>query len=143
MNEHGPGQILFEFVRHWSRRTTESGNAQGRLVVVVEAVYTLTRLGTPATINAVARELGINQSGASRWVTDAVERGYVTLHTSESDGRSRHATLTPGGHEILAQAHAWQEHMFVELTEGWNAKRRHEFQQAMSDILDRSHRLNL
>ncbi len=143
MSEHGPGQTLFEFVRHWSRRTTESGTTQGRLVVVVEAVHTLTRLRTPATINAVARELGIDQSGASRWITDAVERGYVTLHISENDGRSRHATLTPVGHEILVHAHAWQEHMFVELTEGWNTKRRREFQQAMSDILDRSHQLNL
>lgn len=141
MNERGPGQTLFEFVRHWSHRAPESGTAEGRLVVVVEAVHALTRRGVLATINAVARELGIDQSGASRWVTGASEHGYLELHPSTSDGRSRHATVTAAGHEMLAHAHAWQEEIFGQLAEGWSAKRRREFEQAMNDMLDRSREL--
>lgn len=145
MSEAGPGQALFEFVRHWSRTSPEGGPAnavQGRLVVVVEAVHALTRRGNPATINAVARELGIDQSGASRWVTSAAQRGYLEVHLSEHDGRSRHVTVAPAGHEMVANAHGWQEKVFRQLTEGWSEQRRHEFHQAMSDMIVRSYQLN-
>jgi MarR family transcriptional regulator, organic hydroperoxide resistance regulator len=77
----GPGQLLFTFVRHWSRRAA-TGDAtvaeQGRLVLVTEAVHALAARAEPATVNAVARELGIDQSGASRLIRSAVEARYLT-----------------------------------------------------------------
>ena len=66
----GPGQVLFEFVRHWSRRTAPDIAEQGRLVLVVESVYAVSGRRA-ATINAVAHEIGIDQSGASRMVKEA------------------------------------------------------------------------
>lgn len=142
MSRQRPGQTLFEFVRYFSHHTPETGAVQGRLVVVVEAVHALIRRGVPPTINAVAREVGIDQSGASRWITSATERGYLELHDSASDGRSRLATVAPAGHELLADAHAWQQQTFELLTAGWSTERRREFEQAMSDLIDRSRELN-
>lgn len=43
---------------------------------------------------------------------------------------------------MLADAHAWQQQTFELLTAGWSAERRREFEQAMSDLIDRSRELN-
>ncbi|MFG1947502.1 MarR family winged helix-turn-helix transcriptional regulator [Nonomuraea sp. NPDC048826] len=143
MSEPGPGQVLFQFVRHWSRRTVDQRTAeQGRLVLITEAVCALTRHGREATVNAVAREIGIDQSGASRLVRDASEAGYLEMRTSVEDRRRRHATVTPSGHAMLADAHAWQEQVFDRLTGDWSEQRRRDFQQAMTDLVERSYRVD-
>lgn len=134
----GPGQVLFEFVRHWSRRTAPDVAEQGRLVQVTEAAYSVVRR-RPATINSVGHELGIDQSGASRLVKDAVAAGYLELQAADVDARRRHVTITPAGLELLEQAHAWQEDVFARLTEGWSERRRTEFRRAMLSLLERSH----
>lgn len=141
---HGPGQVLFEFVRRWSRRS-HTGDArpveQGRLVLVVEAVHSVVRR-EPATVNAVAHEIGIDQSGASRLVKGAVAAGYLRMRASEADGRRHHVTVTPAGLAMLEQAHEWQEAVFDRLAEGWSEQRRIDFQQSMLSLLERSHALD-
>src|SRR5699024_5574949 len=60
MNEPGPGQLLFAFVRRWSRYASAGHGdiaENGRLVVVTEAVAGLVGRGQAATVNAVAAEL--------------------------------------------------------------------------------------
>jgi DNA-binding MarR family transcriptional regulator len=141
----GPGQVLFAFVRHWSRRspTTDQKVAeQGRLVLVTEAVHFLTQRGIAATVNAVAHEIGIDQSGASRLVKSATEAGYLTMRASETDGRRRQAVVTSSGQTMLTQAREWQEQVFDRLTEGWSTQQRHDFQQAMTDLVDQSYALD-
>ncbi len=142
MSTPGPGQLLFGFVRHWSRRST-AGDAsfaeQGRLVLTVEAVAALVGREEPATVNAVADEIGIDQSGASRLIKSAVSAGYLTLTTTPSDGRRREVAVTPIGRNVLRQAHAWQERVFGELTAGWSQQRRDDFQTAMADLIARSY----
>ncbi|GAB2569079.1 hypothetical protein Aab01nite_08130 [Paractinoplanes abujensis] len=183
----GPGQVLFAFVRHWSRRTGppeqnragpseqsrggpseqsrgeppeplgqaqgplgqaqgqgrggQAGQAeQGRLVLVTEAVLALRQRGRAATVNAVADEIGIDQSGASRLIRSAIEAGHLgPAADGGGDGRRRPVTVTAAGHEMLAHAHEWQERVFDRLTEGWPARRRRDFQQAMSELMERSH----
>jgi DNA-binding MarR family transcriptional regulator len=132
---------LFAFVRHWARRTADDHHVaeQGRLVLVTEAVYSLAQRGTAATVNAVAGEIGIDQSGASRLVKSAAEAGYLTLRTSATDGRLRHAEVTSAGRSMLEQAHDWQERVFDRLTAGWSKQRRDDFQQAMTDLVDQSY----
>ncbi|HEY3504746.1 MAG TPA: MarR family winged helix-turn-helix transcriptional regulator [Actinocatenispora sp.] len=140
----GPGQVLFGFVRHWSRRTAP-GDAeldQGRLVLVGETVHALGRRGVPATVNAIAHEIGIDQSGASRLVRSATAAGYLVLAASGADARRREASLTPAGRTMLDRAHRWQEEVFGRLTTGWSERRRREFQQAMTDLMDRSHAMD-
>jgi DNA-binding MarR family transcriptional regulator len=138
----GPGQVLFAFVRHWSRRSASGDSAvaeQGRLVLVTEAVHSLVSRGVAATVNAIGEEIGIDQSGASRLVRNATEAGYLTMRASDTDGRRRHATVTPSGQALLAQAHAWQEQVFDRLTEGWSRQRRRDFQHAMTELIENSY----
>ena len=142
MSAPGPGQLLFGFVRHWSRRSTAGDNfvaEQGRLILAPEAVAALVGRGEPATVNAVADEIGIDQSGASRLIKSAVDAGYLMLTTTPSDGRSREVAVTPSGRTLLRQAHAWQERVFDELTEGWSQQRRNDFETAMVDLIARSY----
>ncbi len=141
MSTPGPGQILFGFVRHWSRRSTAGDGSvaeRGRLVLATEAVAALVGREEPATVNAVADEIGIDQSGASRLIKSAVDAGYLTMRTAPSDGRRREAAVTPIGRNALRHAHEWQERMFDELTAGWSQQRRDDFQRAMGDLIARS-----
>jgi DNA-binding MarR family transcriptional regulator len=140
----GPGQVLFEFVRHWSRRSEGSGAAdQGRLVLVTEAVDALARRGVPATVNAIAAEIGIDQSGASRLVGAATGAGHLTLRTSADDARRREAHVTAAGRGMLEDAHRWQEEVFEQLTEGWTQQQRRDFGRSMTALIDRSRALGV
>ncbi|MET9710307.1 MarR family winged helix-turn-helix transcriptional regulator [Nocardiopsis alba] len=141
MSAGGPGQTLFAFVRHWARRTPAGDPKaadRGRIVLVCEAVHSLTERGASATVNAIAHEVGIDQSGVSRLVKSATDDGYLAMEVSRTDGRRREASLTDEGRDLLEQAHHWQERVFDRLTEGWSAERRHEFHRSMRDLMDRS-----
>ncbi|MYY11753.1 MarR family transcriptional regulator [Streptomyces sp. SID4919] len=141
----GPGQTLFEFVRHWARRWNSPGDGparqQGRHVLVTEAVRSLDSRGI-VTINAVAHEIGIDQSGASRMVKDAVAAGYLEIKPSESDTRRREVTVTAAGLDLLHDAHHWQEAVFDQLSGQWTDQQRTEFHHAMFRLLERSHTLD-
>ncbi|WP_345599142.1 MarR family winged helix-turn-helix transcriptional regulator [Thermocatellispora tengchongensis] len=108
-------------------------------MLVTEAVAALAGRDEPATVNAVADEIGIDQSGASRLIKSAVEAGYLTMTTAPSDGRRREVSVTPAGRTALRHAHAWQEKVFAELTAGWSRQRRDDFQRAMADLIARSY----
>lgn len=144
MSAPRPGRLLFDFVRHWSRRTAtgDSGLAeQGRLVLVAEAVGSLNERGEAATVNSVARTIGIDQSGASRLIKNATVAGHLAMRASAADGRRRELTLTHAGNAMLEQARRWQEEVFLRLSADWSEIRRDEFCQAMSDLMDRSYEL--
>ncbi|MBO0867162.1 MAG: winged helix-turn-helix transcriptional regulator [Micromonosporaceae bacterium] len=146
MTAKGPGQVLFGFVRHWSRRSSPGDYAaaeQGRLVLVTESVHALMERGIAATVNAVAHEIGIDQSGASRMIKSATEAGYLSMRASRTDARCREAALTSAGRSMLKQAHHWQEQVFDQLTVGWSDRRRDDFQRAMADLVDRSNALDV
>lgn len=138
----GPGQTLFEFIRHWSRRSSMPASRlaeqNGRYVLVTEAIGSLSKRA-PATINSVAREIGIDQSGASRLVRDAIEDGYLEMTTSPRDARQRVVVVTKAGRRLLDDARHWQEEVFGRLTDGWTAEERAVFHHAMLRLLKRSH----
>ncbi|WP_199516250.1 MarR family winged helix-turn-helix transcriptional regulator [Nucisporomicrobium flavum] len=113
------------------------------MVLVCEAVQALSRRGIPATVNAIAHEIGIDQSGASRLIKSATSAGNLAMAEAPADGRRREASLTPAGRSMLDQAHRWQEDVFAQLTEGWSDTRRHDFQQAMTDLMDRSYAIDV
>lgn len=141
----GPGQVLFGFVRHWSRRSATGdpeAAEQGRLVLVSEAVQALTERGISATVNAIAKEIGIDQSGASRLVKSAAGAGFLVMKASVADGRRREASLTAAGRSMLEHAHRWQEDVFAQLSRDWTEERRREFRQAMIELMDRSYELD-
>ena len=43
---------------------------------------------------------------------------------------------------MLEQAHDWQERVFDRLTQGWSEQQRRDFEQAMTDLVDRSYALD-
>jgi MarR family transcriptional regulator, organic hydroperoxide resistance regulator len=130
-----PGRMLFQFVRFWARRWTGAGSGveaeTGRDVMVTEAV---SARADGATINEVARELGIDQSGASRMVGQAVERGYLAK-SAATDARRRVVRVTAAGRELVAHAHAWQEATFAELTADWTADEVAQFTELMRRLV--------
>ncbi|ANY06849.1 MarR family winged helix-turn-helix transcriptional regulator [Pseudonocardia sp. HH130630-07] len=141
MTPDGPGRALFAFVRHWSRRAPDGDDpiaARGRHALVAEAVAALTRRDVVATVNAIAAEIGLDQSGASRLVRDAAAAGYLTVGPVPGDARSRCTALTGAGGRMLADAHAWQEQVFDRLTDGWSAQRRAEFERGLRELVERS-----
>lgn len=113
------GQALFAFVRYWSRRWNGADPERGRDVMVLEAVRALAASGRAASINAVAHELGVDQSGASRMVTHAQRRGLVVRQAPARVGAAASIALTEAGEELLAQAHAWQNDVLRRLTADW------------------------
>ncbi len=117
------GQALFAFVRFWARRWTGSGlgaDAQrGRDVMVVEAVRALAERRQSASINEVARELGLDQSGVSRMVARTEQQGFVTRRAPERIGAAAVIVPTAAGEELLRQAHLWQDEVLRTLTADW------------------------
>ncbi len=138
-----PGQALFRLVRFWSRRWTGAGQAvepeHARDVMVTEAVASLSQREA-ATVNAVANDLGIDQSGASRFIAQAVQRGYLRKTPAQQDARQRALHVTPAGEELLRAAHAWQEAVFADLTAGWPEQDVRQLQVYLERLLDAQHR---
>lgn len=125
------GPALFRLVRFWSRRW--AGRASAELtgearhvqhILVVEAVRTHP---DEATVGTVAHQLGLDHSGASRMVKDAVAAGYLARDTSRQDRRRARLELTESGHALLAGSRQWQRQVFDELTASWDEDDRLRF----------------
>lgn len=137
------GPALFRLVRFWSRRwiMRASEELTGQLrhvqhILVVEAVDSAggadatDRTGESpeeATIGTVAHQLGLDHSGASRMVRDAVVAGYLIRAASEQDRRRACLRLTAEGRDLLAGSRGWQRRVFDELTSTWDQHDRQRF----------------
>lgn len=136
------GQTLFEFVRYWARRqkivdADAPAARNARFVLAVEAVQSLGE-HSQVSVNALARELAVDQSNASRLVKEAISAGYLEVMMSTVDTRRKAVSVTPEGLRLLADAHRWQEAMFDQLTAQWSAAERQEFHRAMLRLLESS-----
>ena len=126
------GPALFRLVRFWSRRWAAGAQAAGDAtdagsdavhvghVLVLEAVAASSVDGA-AQIGAVAQELGLDRSNASRMLAAAVSAGLVTKTVSPQDARRTELAMTGAGKDLLGAARAWQEQTFVQLTAHWPA----------------------
>jgi DNA-binding MarR family transcriptional regulator len=127
------GPALFRLVRFWSRRWAR-GVAVGideeaslpQHVVTLEAVNACTGHDGP-TVGEVARQLGLDHSGASRMVAAVEAAGFVDRSRSGSDGRRSAVRVTEAGRRLLETSHHWQQTMFDELTSGWSERERQQF----------------
>lgn len=136
------GHTLFRMVRKLSRPDIAHGSVDptyGRMAAAVEAVHAVKERGI-ATINEVAAELGIDQSGASRLMSQAISAGYVQRERAAKDGRARECGLTPAGEELLREARDWQEGVFARLTADWSDTERSEFEAQIVRLLSASDR---
>lgn len=128
------GPALFRLVRFWSRRwiNRASEDLTGRPdhvqhILVVEAVRTAADGPTEATVGTVAHQLGLDHSGASRMVRDAVAAGYLVRSGSDHDRRRVRLRLTPAGDDLLTGSHQWQSRVFNDLTANWDPHDRDRF----------------
>jgi DNA-binding MarR family transcriptional regulator len=124
------GPALFRLVRFWSRRWARGVAAADDTssvphVLTVEAIDTCGAV-EPA-VGDVARQLGLDHSGASRMVAAAVERGYVERARGTGDARRSVLRLTAAGRELIEASHEWQRERFGELTAAWDAQDRARF----------------
>jgi len=130
MSEGGPA--LFRLVRFWSRRWAR-GAGEPQLVLAVEAVR---GAGADASVNDVARQLGVDQSGASRLVAAATAAGYLERARSATDARRTALRLTPSGDDLLSAARSWQRETFEQLTAEWPAADRARFARYLQRLAD-------
>jgi DNA-binding MarR family transcriptional regulator len=117
----GAGPALFRLVRFWSRRWVAVDNDSEphvMHVLVLEAIDAAAS-GGPVSIADVANQLGIDRSGASRMVADAVESGHVRNAASPADARRAALAITDRGADLLTAARAWQERVFEDLVAQW------------------------
>jgi DNA-binding MarR family transcriptional regulator len=118
---------MFRLVRYWSRRwilqaSEELTGEQRRVqdILVLDAVEAAARRDPEVAVADVAHQLGIDRSGASRFVAAAVEHGYLERGPSRTDARRAVLTVTAAGQELLAGSHAWQEQAYAQLTAAWD-----------------------
>jgi DNA-binding MarR family transcriptional regulator len=129
----GGGPALFRLVRFWSRRWARgvAGDVGEQLslpqhVMALEAVDACTG-ADGATVGEVARQLGLDHSGASRMVAAVEAAGLVERSRSFSDGRRSAVRITRTGFQLLETSRHWQQRMFDELTDGWSDRDRRQF----------------
>jgi DNA-binding MarR family transcriptional regulator len=118
----GGGPALFKLVRYWSRRwatgiVDDSAGEVGH-ILVLEAIDAA---GAPAQIAAVAAELGLDRSNASRMLASAVAAGLVSRTVAPDDARRTELDITPAGRRLLAAARDWQDETFARLVADWPA----------------------
>ena len=89
-------------------------------IVTLEAVHASYRTGD-TTIAAIAEQLGIDRSGASRMITAAESGGLVSKRAADGDQRRTEVDITESGRLLLERAHAWQADAFQAMTAGWSA----------------------
>jgi DNA-binding MarR family transcriptional regulator len=127
------GPALFRLVRFWSRRwargvLVDVGEQPSlpQHVLALEAVNACTG-ADGATVGEVARQLGLDHSGASRMVAAVEAAGLVERSRSCSDGRRSAVRITGTGLQLLETSRRWQQTVFDELTGGWSDRDRRQF----------------
>jgi DNA-binding MarR family transcriptional regulator len=126
------GVALFGLVRFWSRRwasvEADTSPVAPRVahIQVLEAIEAA-RAGGDTAIAAIAKQLGVDRSGASRMVSASVAAGYVEKTHATDDARRTKIGLTRGGKKLLAAARTFQDQTFDELTASWPTGDRRRF----------------
>ncbi|MEV7011277.1 MarR family winged helix-turn-helix transcriptional regulator [Streptosporangium sp. NPDC051022] len=97
---------LFRLRRIWARplRTRKAADPQRAVqmsnVMVVNAVHRLSLDVSEVTVGAVAEQLDVDPSTASRLVNDAIGAGFVAREESEVDARRARLVLSPRGRRV-------------------------------------------
>ncbi|MER7208908.1 MarR family winged helix-turn-helix transcriptional regulator [Streptosporangium sp. NPDC000239] len=79
------------------------------------------------TVGGVAEELGVDQSVASRMVSDCISSGYLLRAASQEDGRRTVLKLTQQGADLRECFAKGQREAFEQITEGWPRRERLQF----------------
>jgi DNA-binding MarR family transcriptional regulator len=93
-----------------------AGFEQAQTIAALNAVR---RLG-PVRVSAVAEDLAVDISVASRQLSALEERGLVERTTDPADARSRLLAVTEPGREALGQAHDRMVGVFASTVADWD-----------------------
>jgi DNA-binding MarR family transcriptional regulator len=130
-------EALLRMRRLWSQtmRPDAIAGDDGRRVelshvLVVDAVARL----SPAevTVRAIADQLDVDPSTASRLIDSAARAGWVTAHASTDDRRRRVVELTRPGELLQREAGEFRRRYLVDLLASWPSSDR----QAFARLLD-------
>jgi DNA-binding MarR family transcriptional regulator len=137
LSDGGPAlfRLVRFFARRWITQASIESDAQVQHILVLEAVHASRG---EASINAVAHQLGLDHSGASRMVKDASRAGYLTRGESEEDRRRTVLRVSQAGEALLQAAHQWQRKTFDELTQGWAEHDREQFAGYLSRLANQT-----
>lgn len=136
------GPALFRLVRFWSRRwtnqalSTSTPDGDTRRVQHIQVVEAVAAARYEATVTSVAEQLGLDHSGASRMVRDAVAAGYLHRGESTQDRRRVALRLTDDGRQLLTASHDWQRRCFEQLTATWDKTDRRRFAAYLQRLAD-------
>lgn len=128
------GKALFRLGRFLGRqslpeslKTRTAGGIELSQILTVQAVEAVLEAGQEATVGAVALNLGLEPSTASRMVAEAVQHGLLARGASQTDGRRSLLELTQAGRTLAEDAADYQRSVFESVTDSWAAEERNEF----------------
>lgn len=85
------------------------------------ALATIHRRG-PLRVSAVAHELGVDISVASRQVSHLIAAGYVRREPDPEDGRAYLVSSTPDGLQVLRESHRRMVHAVADAIGDWTGE---------------------
>ena len=124
-------EALFRLGRLFGRNGLVSGHParaqELSRILIVQAVEAVQATAQEATVGAVAQQLAVDPSTASRLVADAIEDGYLVRSASPADNRRVQLGLTEDGHALAQSARDYQLSIFQQVTSDWTDQERAEF----------------
>ncbi|WP_061963308.1 MarR family winged helix-turn-helix transcriptional regulator [Demequina aurantiaca] len=99
-------------------RGTE-GPVETSTILVVDATARLAEANEPATVGAVAREIAVTHSTASRLVGRAVDAGMIVRERSHRDARAVSLAVTPAGVELQLRSQEFRLARLRDLLGDW------------------------
>jgi DNA-binding MarR family transcriptional regulator len=138
---------LFHIRRVWAkpeimRKLREQGPSghpvQMSSLFVVHAVAQLSGIGSDVAVGAVAEQLDIDPSTASRLVGHAIDAGFVARRPSPRDARRANLQLTAVGQRLKAVADRFRRAYLAELLADWTEAERAEFARLLTRFTDAS-----
>lgn len=127
-------EALFRFGRLFSRIGIPNtvGSAPRPVefsrILAVQAVEAVQGNGEQeVTVGAIAQQLAIEASTASRLVADTIKDGYLVRRTSPVDNRRVQLELTDMGRTLAQDVRAYQLNVFRQVTSNWTEAERQEF----------------
>ena len=137
---------LFRLRRIWSRsfRTRRPNGSHPAVhmsnVLVVHAIVRLSADCAEVTVGAVAENLGIDPSTASRFVNDAICAGLVERRASEVDARRVRLLLTDRGRRVLDVVTGYRRDYIDGLVSDWSERDRETLARLLTRLADATSR---
>jgi DNA-binding MarR family transcriptional regulator len=104
--------------------------------MILEAADSAAGGRAEVSVADIAHHLGIDHSGASRFVAAAIDAGYLRKTSSSTDRRRVALAITPEGAQLLTNAHLWQEQTFADLTARWDRTEAAQFAHHLRRLAD-------